>query len=67
MVRVYDLVVALTAGGPGLFCEVPAKYVYDKMFGGGLGQGLAASTVMLLTVGIILIPWAIVEFGGKRR
>jgi glucose/mannose transport system permease protein len=67
VVRVYDLVVALTAGGPGLFSEVPAKYVYDKMFGGGLGQGLAASTVMLLTVGIILIPWAIVEFGGKRR
>jgi glucose/mannose transport system permease protein len=67
VVRVYDLVVALTAGGPGLFSEVPAKYVYDKMFGGGLAQGLAASTVMLLTVGIILIPWAIIEFGGKRR
>jgi glucose/mannose transport system permease protein len=46
---------------------VPAKYVYDKMFGGGLAQGLAASTVMLLTVGIIIIPWAIIEFGGKRR
>jgi glucose/mannose transport system permease protein len=67
VVRVYDLVVALTAGGPGLFSEVPAKYVYDKMFGGGLAQGLAASTVMLLTVGIIIIPWAIIEFGGKRR
>ena len=67
VVRVYDLVVALTAGGPGLFSEVPAKYVYDKMFQGSLGQGLAASTVMLLTVGIIIIPWAIIEFGGKRR
>ena len=67
VVRVYDLVVALTAGGPGLFSEVPAKYVYDKMFGGALAQGLAASTIMLLTVGIIIIPWAIIEFGGKRR
>ncbi|RYE10015.1 MAG: sugar ABC transporter permease [Hyphomicrobiales bacterium] len=67
VVRVYDLVVALTAGGPGLFSEVPAKYVYDYMFQGNLAQGLAASTVMLLTVGIIIIPWAIVEFGGKRR
>jgi glucose/mannose transport system permease protein len=67
VVRVYDLVVALTAGGPGLFSEVPAKYVYDYMFQGNLAQGLAASSVMLLTVGIILIPWAIVEFGGKRR
>ncbi len=67
IVRVYDLVVALTQGGPGLFSEMPAKYVYDNMFQGALGQGLAASSVMLVTVGIILIPWAIVEFGGKRR
>jgi glucose/mannose transport system permease protein len=67
VVRVYDLVVALTAGGPGLFSEVPAKYVYDYMFQGNLAQGLAASTIMLLTVGIIIIPWAIVEFGGRRR
>ena len=32
-----------------------------------VAQGLAASTVMLLTVGIIIIQWAIVEVGGKRR
>jgi glucose/mannose transport system permease protein len=67
IVRVYDLVVSLTQGGPGLFSEVPAKYVYDYMFQGNLAQGLAASTIMLLTVGIIIIPWAIVEFGGKRK
>jgi glucose/mannose transport system permease protein len=67
VVRIYDLVVALTQGGPGLFSEMPAKYVYDNMFQNALGQGLAASSVMLVTTGIILIPWAIVEFGGKRR
>ena len=32
-----------------------------------LGQGFAASTMMLETVAIILIPWAYLEFGGKRR
>jgi glucose/mannose transport system permease protein len=67
VVRIYDLVVALTQGGPGLFSEMPAKYVYDNMFQNALGQGLAASSVMLITTGIILIPWAIVEFGGRRR
>jgi glucose/mannose transport system permease protein len=67
VVRVYDLVVALTQGGPGLFSEMPAKYVYDNMFQNALGQGLAASSVMLITTGIILIPWAVVEFGGRRR
>jgi glucose/mannose transport system permease protein len=66
IVRVYDLVVALTQGGPGLASEVPAKYVYEFMFTGNLAQGLAASAVMLLTVGIIIIPWAIVEFGQKK-
>ncbi len=67
IVKVYDLVVALTGGGPGISSEVPAKYVYDYMFGrGSLGQGLAASTVMLTTVLIILIPWGYMEFGEKK-
>ena len=68
IVRLYDLVVALTGGGPGISSEVPAKYVYDYMFGAGnLGQGLAASTIMLLTVLVVLIPWAYLEFGGRGK
>lgn len=68
IVRVYDLVVAQTSGGPGIASEVPAKYVYDKMFlGQNLAQGFAASTMMLLSVLIVLIPWAYLEFGGKKR
>ncbi|MBZ3694721.1 sugar ABC transporter permease [Phyllobacterium calauticae] len=69
IVRVYDLVVALTDGGPGNASEVPAKYVYEFMFRrANLGQGLAASTIMLTTVLIVLIPWALMEFReGKRK
>ncbi|MBP1806575.1 carbohydrate ABC transporter permease [Rubellimicrobium aerolatum] len=68
IVKVYDLVVAQTGGGPGGASEVPAKYVMDAMFGAqNLGQGFAASTMMLLSVAIILIPWAYLEFGGKKR
>jgi len=67
IVKVFDLVVALTAGGPGGSSELPAKYVYDFMFGrANLGQALAASTVMLTTVLIILIPWAYLEFSQKK-
>ena len=59
IVRVYDLVVAQTSGGPGIASEVPAKYVYDAMFlSQNLGQGFAASTMMLLTVMIVIVPWA---------
>jgi glucose/mannose transport system permease protein len=68
IVRVYDLVVAQTSGGPGISSEVPAKYVYDAMFlSQNLGQGFAGSTMMLLSVLIVLIPWAYLEFGGKKR
>lgn len=67
IVKLYDLVVAMTMGGPGIASEVPAKYVYDFMFGwANLGQGLAASTVMLTTVLIILVPWALMEFNGRK-
>jgi len=68
IVKVYDLVVAQTGGGPGIATEMPAKYVYDYMFGGqNLGQGFAASSMMLLAVLIVVIPWAYMEFGSKNR
>lgn len=68
IVKLYDLVVAMTAGGPGIASEVPAKYVMNNMFGGqNMGQGFAASTMMLLSVVIILVPWAYLEFGGRKR
>jgi len=68
IIKLYDLVVALTNGGPGLSSEVPAKYVINYMFRAqNLGQGFAASTMMLITVAIILIPWAYIEFGDRKR
>jgi glucose/mannose transport system permease protein len=68
IVKLYDLVVAQTGGGPGIASEVPAKYVYDFMFRAqNLGQGFAASTMMLISVAIVVVPWAYLEFGGKRR
>ncbi len=67
IVKVYDLVVAQTSGGPGIASEVPAKYVYDYMFHAqNLGQGFAASTMMLLSVVIIIVPWAYLEFGRRQ-
>jgi glucose/mannose transport system permease protein len=68
IIKLYDLVVAQTSGGPGLASQVPAMYVYDYLFTAqNLGQGLAASTMMLLSVLIVLIPWAYLEFGGKKQ
>lgn len=67
IVRLYDLVVALTDGGPGFASDVPAKYVFDHLFArANLGQALAGSTMMLLSVLIIVVPWAYLEFGRKK-
>ena len=67
IIKIFDLIVAQTDGGPGLSTEVPAKYVYDMMFSSqNLGQGFAASTTMLMVVLVIIIPWSFYEFGGRR-
>jgi len=68
IIKVYDLVVAQTSGGPGIASQVPALYAIDKMFGSqNLGLGFAASTMMLLSVLVVLIPWAYLEFGGNKN
>jgi glucose/mannose transport system permease protein len=68
IIKVYDLVVAQTSGGPGISSEVPAKYVYDYMFSAqNLGQGFAASTMMLVSVLIVLIPFTYLEYGRRKH
>jgi len=57
VVKVYDVVVAMTQGGPGDASEVPAKFIMDNLFGrANVGLASAASTVMLLTVLALMLP-----------
>ena len=65
-IRIYDLVIATTDGGPGVSSDVPSRYIYQN-FTANLGQSLAASTVMLLSMAVILIPWIRLEFGKKGQ
>jgi glucose/mannose transport system permease protein len=58
VVKVYDVVIAMTQGGPGNASEVPAKFIMDNLFTrANVGLASAASTVMLLTVLALLVPW----------
>jgi glucose/mannose transport system permease protein len=58
VVRLYDLVVAMTNGGPGLASEVPAKFVMDHLFERqNLGLATAAATTMLITVAAVAAPF----------
>jgi glucose/mannose transport system permease protein len=57
VVRLYDLSVAMTNGGPGIASEVPAKFVMDHLFDrGNVGLATAAATLMLVTVVAVVSP-----------
>jgi len=66
--KLYDLVVAMTKGGPGLSSEVPAKFIMDNLFErSNVGLGTAAATVLLVTVIAILSPWIYAEHLRPKR
>ena len=51
VVKVYDLILALTSGGPGLATTTPAMYVMENFFSrANLGQAFAASIIMFISV-----------------
>ena len=55
VIRVYDLIIAMTGGGPGISTTMPAVYVIDMITSSqNVGQGMAAATMMLLPVLVIL-------------
>ncbi|HEX2529595.1 MAG TPA: sugar ABC transporter permease [Geminicoccus sp.] len=58
VVKLYDLVVAMTRGGPGIASEVPAKFVMDHLFErNNIGLATSAATMMLIVVVSVLAPW----------
>ena len=67
-IKTFDLVRALTEGGPGLATQLPALVVYDFMFQrGNLGRGSAAAVLMLLTLLAVLLPYAGWSYLQRRR
>ena len=67
-IRTFDLVRALTGGGPGIATQLPALVVYDFMFQRGhIGRGTAAAVLMLLTLLGVLLPYGIWKFIQRRR
>jgi glucose/mannose transport system permease protein len=59
-IKTYDLVVALTRGGPGISTTFPANYVYDLMFQRGqIAEGAAAAIMMVMALAVVLVPYAL--------
>lgn len=67
-IKTFDLVVALTGGGPGISTTFPAIFVYDLMFQRGqIGVGAAAAIMMLLALTVVLVPYALFLVWRRRR
>jgi glucose/mannose transport system permease protein len=58
VVKNYDLVVAMTGGGPGIATQVPATFVMQNLFErGSIGVAASAATTMLVSVLCVAAPF----------
>lgn len=58
VVKVFDAVVAMTQGGPGMASDVPALFIMDHLFGrANIALASAGSIVLLLGVLALAVPW----------
>ncbi|WP_417246885.1 carbohydrate ABC transporter permease [Celeribacter sp.] len=66
-VKSYDLVIALTGGGPGRATELPATFMYSYTFTRNqMGTGAASAVIMLMTIAAIMMPYLYSELKEKR-
>ncbi|GAA5214299.1 sugar ABC transporter permease [Corallincola platygyrae] len=67
-IKSFDLVTALTAGGPGYSSDLPALFMYSHAFTRGqMGLGAASAMMMLAGVLAILVPYLYSELRGKHH
>jgi glucose/mannose transport system permease protein len=66
-IKSFDLVMALTAGGPGYATDMPATFMYTMAFSRGqIGLGAASATIMLATVAAIVVPYLYSELRTRK-
>ena len=65
-IKAFDLVIALTGGGPGYATDLPATYMYAMAFSrGDLGQAASSAMVMMAVVFAIVVPYLYSELRAK--
>lgn len=67
-IKSFDLVVALTGGGPGYATDMPATFMYAFAFQRSeLGTAAASAVMMLMTIMAIIVPYLYSELRGPRK
>ncbi len=68
-IKAYDLVIALTGGGPGRATELPATFMYSYTFTRNqMGIGASSAIIMLIMIFSIIVPYVYSELrAGEQR
>jgi glucose/mannose transport system permease protein len=67
-VKLFDAVVAMTQGGPGIASEVPAKFIMDHLFlRSNIALASAGAVMLLIPVLALLAPYAYARSRGRRN
>ena len=66
-IKSFDLVIALTGGGPGYATDLPATYMYTMAFSrGDIGQAASSALIMMAVVFAIVVPYLYSELRAKN-
>lgn len=67
-IKSFDLVMALTAGGPGIATDLPATFMYAYAFQRSeLGLAAASAVMMLVTIMAVVVPYLYSELRRPVR
>ncbi len=67
-IKSFDLVLALTNGGPGSATELPSTFMFSATFRRNqMGVGAASAIMMLMTVAAIIIPYLYSELRERNN
>lgn len=67
-IKTYDLVIAMTGGGPGRATYIPAIAMYDFTFTRqSMGLGASSAIVMLCMIAAVMIPYLYSELRTEGR
>lgn len=66
-IKSFDLVIALTGGGPGYATDLPATYMYTMAFSrGDLGQAASSAMIMMMVVFAVVVPYLYSELRARH-
>jgi len=66
-IKSYDLVIVLTAGGPGISSDMPAVFMTKMAFGRSeVGLASASAIMMFVTVSAIIVPYLYSELRREQ-